>query len=247
MSDAGAFFYDRPQVFDTYLERRQQATSANDTLELPIIQALLPELRGRRVLDIGCGDAAIASELLESGAEHYTGFDSSERMIALAKKNLPTDLTIELHQDFIESWPFEPEAYDLVLSRLAFHYVEALGPIFERIYAALRPGGEFVFSVEHPVITSHQQSFKNKGSSAGWAVERYFETGKRDISWLGGQVLKYHRTVEDHFSALQEAGFSILALRESRPDPKLFPDRKLYEKRARYPLFLFFKAQKPSA
>jgi len=154
-------------------------------------------------------------------------------------------LPMTLYQDFIESWPFETEAHDLVLSRLAFHYVETLSPIFARIYQSLKPGGHFVFSVEHPVITSHQQSFKNKGSSAGWAVERYFETGKRDIPWLGGEVVKYHRTVEDHFQALQETGFAILSLRESRPDPQRFTDRKLYEKRARYPLFLFFKAQKP--
>jgi len=119
-----------------------------------------------------------------------------------------------------------------------------LVPLFSKIYTCLRPGGELVFSVEHPVITSHQLSMKEGGARQDWLVDRYFYTGKREFNWLGAPVLKYHRTVEDFFQALRTAGFEILDLRESKPQKERFQNHKLYERRMRVPLFLFFKARK---
>ena len=56
---------------------------------------------------------------------------------------------------------------------------------------------------------------------------------------MGGTVRKYHRTVEDYFRALQEAGFVVEQLRESRPQREQFADAQIYERRRRIPLFLF--------
>ena len=243
MVDAGAFFYDRKEVFQTYLERRKSKTSANDTLELPIVRQLLPALKGKSLLDIGCGDAAIAAQLFTEGLISYHGFDGSANMVELAQKHLPDAARVE--QAFIENFDYPPEpTYDIALSRLAFHYVEMIQPVFELIHRALLPGGWLVFSVEHPVITSHQVGTRTSAKGASWVVDRYFEPGKREIPWLGGEVLKYHRTVEHYFRSLKAAGFTVQELRESEPDPDLIRDKSLLRKRSRYPLFLFFAVQK---
>lgn len=250
MADAGAFFYDRTDVFKNYMERRQQETSANDTLEIPIITALLPELKDKTLLDVGCGDGQIATRLLQQGLKSYTGFDGSQNMVDLAKKHmekeaLSREYQAYVEQGFIESWEYPLlETFDIVLSRLAFHYVESVEPVFEKIYQAMHQGGSFVFSVEHPVITSHQVSMKEGANRKDWAVDRYFEPGKRTVSWLGGQVLKYHRTVEHYFQALKSAGFTVEDLRESEPQPERFKNKTLFDKRRRVPLFLFFHARK---
>jgi hypothetical protein len=60
---------------------------------------------------------------------------------------------------------------------------------------------------------------------------------------MGGQVVKYHRTVEDYFTALRRAKFTIDDVRESRPQRALFPDEASYIRRKRIPLMLFFAAQ----
>lgn len=247
MADAGAFFYDREDIFKNYMERRQQETSANDTLELPIIQDLLPALAGKHLLDVGCGDAQISTALLKQGLASYLGMDASQNMVDLAKKWIHEQALsqVQVEQGFIENWDYpEVEHFDVVLSRLAFHYVEAVEPVFARIYAATRTGGHFVFSVEHPVITSHQVSLKEGANRKDWAVDRYFEPGKRTVSWLGGHVLKYHRTVEHYFQALKRVGFVVEDLRESEPREVLFKNKALLEKRRRVPLFLFFRASK---
>lgn len=244
MADAGAFFYDNPNVFAIYQERRGQTTSANDTLELPLILASLPSLQERDILDLGCGDAALAPQLLQAGARSYLGVDGSSNMVALARQQSQAD-HFAIEQDFIESFPYPEQAYDLVLSRLAFHYVEAIEPVFAKIFTALRPHGYFVFSVEHPVITSHQLSMKQGANRQDWVVDRYFETGRREVHWMGADVLKYHRTLEDYYQALKKTGFTLEDLRESKPQTQYFKDRKLLEKRSRVPLFLILSARKP--
>ena len=76
-------------------------------------------------------------------------------------------------------------------------------------------------------------------------MDGYFETGTRVTKWMGGEVIKYHRTVEDYFGALRAAGFTVDVLRESRPQRERFRDPTTYERRKRIPLMLFFSACRP--
>ncbi|PKL79258.1 MAG: SAM-dependent methyltransferase [Candidatus Melainabacteria bacterium HGW-Melainabacteria-1] len=245
MADNGALFYDNPEVFATYLARRNQPTSANDTLELPVLRELLPAVTDADILDLGCGDASLAHELCASGARSYLGIDGSAQMVKLASQQLKALALARVEQGYIEDPShYREQAYDLVISRLAFHYLESIETVIRQIYLTLRPGGQLVFSAEHPVITSHQLSIKQGSNRQDWVVDRYFATGRRQFKWMGAEVIKYHHTLEDYFQALKRAGFSVEDLRESRPKPELFKDRKLLERRSRVPLYLLMKARK---
>lgn len=242
MTYSGPLFYDDPAIFDTYMSRRTSATSANETLERPVLEEIMPPLNGAAVLDLGCGEATIAPWLFEQGCQSYHGIDGSDNMIQVAQKRLENQENVLLERDYIEMFPYPEDSYDLVLSRLAFHYIEDLPSTFARIYGALKPGGHFVYSTEHPVITSNNVS--GAAPRQDWVVDRYFQSGQRKVQWLGSEVFKYHRTVEDHFLALQNAGFRILHLRESKPQMAQFQDKKLFERRSRVPLFLLLSAIK---
>jgi hypothetical protein len=126
------------------------------------------------------------------------------------------------------------------------HYVDDLAPVFRNVHQTLKAGGRFVFCVEHPVITSCNRSRGESGDGLrqDWIVDDYFVTGKREVKWLGQQVTKYHRTVEDHFTLLQNANFTVTHLRESRPVPQNFSDEALFQRRSRIPLFLFLAARR---
>lgn len=245
MADTGALFYDNPANFEIYMERRVQASSANNSIELPIIRDLLSEVKHLDILDLGCGDASLAKELVEEKkAKSYLGIDGSSNMIQLALKNQKKPI-IQVKQGFIEDQDNYPEeSYDIIMSRLAFHYIESIDEIFLMIFKALRHNGSFIFSVEHPVITSHQVSIKQGSNRQDWTVDRYFMTGKRQLKWLGGEVIKYHRTIEDYFQCLKKAGFIVEELRESVPQANNIKDKKLFERRSRVPLYLFLKAKK---
>ena len=240
----GPSFYDDAGVFAAYQRSRARDETPNDTLERPDILDLIGEVGGRRVLDLGCGDAQIGREMLAAGAEGYVGIEPSVNMVHLAQETL-TGTRGQVFQATIEDWSYPPDAFDLVISRLALHYVEHVPSTCDRVFGALRAGGRFVFSVEHPVITSCHRGWPANEPRQDWLVDAYHVSGRRVTSWMGQEVVKYHRTVEEYFGGLQQAGFVVEALREARPRRAAFLREETYQRRLRIPLFLLLAARKP--
>lgn len=240
MSYNGSDFYDNDTNFENYMQRRQGQENANDTLEKPIIWQLLGDVSEQLVLDLGCGDAGFGVELLEKGCASYVGIEGSRNMVEAASNNLAGCNGTVVHTR-LEDFTYPRDSYDLVLSRLAIHYLQDIERVFQCIYQSLKPSGRFVFSVEHPVITSTLQP---SGTRTNWVVDNYFIEGYREQQWLGGTVHKYHRTVEDYFRVMQKAGFIVEQLRESSPVREHFIHEETYERRRRIPLFLFLAGRK---
>ena len=70
-----------------------------------------------------------------------------------------------------------------VLSSLAFHYLESFAAIVAKVSAMLPHGGDFVFSVEHPVFTAYGTQdwiYDGQGNILHFPVDRYFYEGKRE-------------------------------------------------------------------
>jgi SAM-dependent methyltransferase len=246
MGQNGPEFYDDEVVFATYMARREKRDdSPNDVLEKPILDDLVGNLANLRILDLGCGNAQFGREALQRGCHSYLGIDGSQNMITLAKKRL-AGTSGEVVRVTIEEWNYPIRQFDLVISRLALHYIAEIEPIFARVFQALVDRGRFIFSIEHPVITSCDRAWQTGGLRQHWIVDDYFETGPRLTHWMGGEIIKYHRTVEDYFTGLRQAGFEVDGVRESKPQAALFTDEATYERRKRIPLMLFFSAYRPS-
>lgn len=243
MSRDGPDFYDEAETFRTYTAHRLRPDGPNEVLERPIIEELIGDARDLDVLDLGCGDGEFGAWLLDQGCASYTGLDASERMVSAAKLTLESTRG-RVIRGGIDTWDYPRGEFDLVVSRLALHYVEDLEKALSGVHRSLRDSGRFVFSVEHPVMTCSDESRRAGGKRSTWIVDRYFEPGRREIHWLGSSVSIFHRTVEDYFEFAQRAGFAVESLRESRPDPARFSDPAELERRRRTPLMLFLACRR---
>jgi len=164
-------------------------------------------------------------------------------MVAAARQTLAGTGGEVVHAT-LEDWEYPAAAFDLAVSSLTLHYLADADAIFARVFRSLAPGGRFVFSVEHPVITSTDRGWAS-GPRGAWLVDDYFAVGPRETAWLGGRVVKHHRTVEGYFAALQGAGFAVDCLRESHPRRDRFADEAEFARRLRIPLFLFLRGHTP--
>lgn len=105
----------------------------------------LGDVRGKRVLDFGCGEGHLATQLGRLGA-HVIGIDISPELISLAQKRAEMDAvqhSVEFKVcDILESAP-DDETFDFVVCTDALHHVD-LPPVVRRLYSCLKPGGKLV-------------------------------------------------------------------------------------------------------
>lgn len=175
------------------------------------LKALLPELAGKRVLDLGCGFGWHCRYAAEHGAARVLGTDLSQRMLERARAMTDSPV-VEYRRAAIEDMRPAPAAWDVVLSSLALHYVEDYAGVCRMVWDALSPGGWFIFSAEHPVFTAQgPQDWQRDagGAPLHWPVDRYFEQGPRDAVFLGEHMRKYHRTVTGYVQPLLARGFAL--------------------------------------
>ncbi|WP_373998639.1 class I SAM-dependent methyltransferase [Bdellovibrio bacteriovorus] len=238
--------YDDPDFFSKYgnLARSQQGLSAAG--EWKAFRSLLPSLQGAKVLDLGCGYGWHCRYVSEQGASSVIGVDISEKMLAQAKtlNSLPG---ISYLQSAIEDLKLEKNQFDLVMSSLAFHYVADFQVICRMIFEALKPGGQLVFSMEHPIFTSRPQQdwiYSESGEILYWPVDQYQNEGMRKTSWLADNVIKYHRSMSTIVNSLLETGFKLEKLVEPTVPPEMLEKHPEYEAENRRPMFLLVSAKK---
>ena len=118
----------------------------NELLEMPAALKLLGNVKGKKILDFGCGTGIYAKLLTKKGAK-VKGFDISKEMLEIAKRENPKlDLRIGSGYKF----PFK-EKFDIVLSSLVVHYLDDWNKMFKEVRKVLKKGGYFVFSTGNPV------------------------------------------------------------------------------------------------
>jgi SAM-dependent methyltransferase len=243
MNTHGPAFYDDDAVFAMYTAHRQQPDNPPDTLEKPIFLDLVGAVAGLRILDLGCGTARFGRDVLARDCQRYVGVEGSQNMVTMAEQILAGSPGQIVHS-IIETWDYPEAAFDLVVSRLVLHYIEDFAALCANVYHTLGTNGRFIFSVEHPVVTADARNWETNDDRHNWIVDNYFVPGPRSTPWLGGRVVRYHRTIDEYFGTIQNAGFVIESLRESRPRREQFADGLIYEQHKRIPLFLLLAARK---
>jgi ubiquinone/menaquinone biosynthesis C-methylase UbiE len=233
--------YDDGSFFSGYQQMRDAESGINAAVEQPGLRALLPDLAGRTVLDLGCGDGALARDLVARGASQVLGADPSARMLALAQARA-ADPRVRYVQAFAEDLSLRPTSVDLVVSSLALHYVADLGTVLAQVARWLRPGGWLVASMEHPMRTAELEQRGDPGAAGRYAAE-----GRRDQAWLVDEVVKYHRRLSTVLSLVLAAGLELRAVSEPVPAPEAIVARPELDRHHRQPSILVLAAVKPEA
>lgn len=236
--------YDDPTFFSAYSQMARSMGGLESAGEWPVFQTLLPNLQDKRVLDLGCGYGWHCRYAREAGASSVVGVDLSEKMLARARE-MDEDSAIVYHRAAIEEIDFPAQSFDVVLSSLAFHYVERFDLVAQKVHDLLVPGGAFVFSAEHPIFTAREGQdwyYGEKGERLHWPVDNYQQEGIRHSNWLADDVIKYHRTIESYVSSVLNAGFHLNRLAEPAPSPAALAEHPEWVDEVRRPIFLLIAA-----
>src|SRR5579859_5698416 len=238
--------YDDPSFFTNYSQMARSIGGLNAAGEWPAFRALLPNLRDKNVLDLGCGFGWHCRYAREQQARSVVGIDLSEKMIARAREST-NDAAIEYRQMAIEDIDFPAGAFDVVLSSLALHYIEHFDLVCRNVHHCLIAGGAFVLSVEHPIFTAlatQDWYYGPHDERLHWPVDQHQEEGPRLARFLDHDVVKYHRTVATQLNALLDADFAITKLCEPQPEHEMLDKHPEMWDETRRPMFLLIAAVK---
>ncbi|MUV38744.1 uncharacterized protein JNUCC1_02615 [Lentibacillus sp. JNUCC-1] len=238
--------YDDPQFFKNYITLRESGVTYNDFIEQPAIKSMIPDLRGKTVLDLGCGDGHFSKYCVENGAQKVIGVDISENMIERANK-INSDQRIEFMRLPMEDLTFAAgQTFDVIISSLAIHYIRDYSALIQNMYEMLANNGEFIFSIEHPIVTARKGSGHwvkdEEGTRQHWALDHYQEEGLREHDWFVDGVVVYHRTISTLINTLIENGFALNRILEPQSTPAGIEKMPKLINETRRPSFLVLKA-----
>ncbi|MFC6291533.1 class I SAM-dependent methyltransferase [Macrococcus epidermidis] len=239
--------YDNEHFYKGYTKIRNNKLSYNEMIEMPVMKEELPDIKGKTVLDIGCGMGKFIQYMLELNPKQIVGLDISNNMISYAKEHVNDERVSFVVSDILS---YETDIkFDVIVSSLAFHYIEEYEALVLKLFGMLNNGGILQFSTEHPVTTatkqeeiwSHVESKFNH-----YKLDHYFEESARPIEWLDTEVIRYHRTIGTLMNTLIENGFQIERVIDTGNTEisRKFWDEEHIMKVNHRPPFLVIKAKK---
>lgn len=237
--------YDDKAFFDAYAQMARSRDGLQSAGEWRQLQPLFPPLRGKSVLDLGCGYGWHSKYAEEQGAASVLGLDLSERMVAEAqKRNSGANIIYKVCG--VEEYEYPENSYDLVLSNLVLHYVADLDSVFKKVYQTLKTGGHFLFNIEHPVFTAginEDWFYDEAGMPAAWPVDNYFYPGERQTVFLGRHVAKQHHTLTQILMGVVKARFVLEHVEEAQPSKEMLHISGIKDEMRR-PMMLLVRAGK---
>ena len=176
---------------------------------------LLGDLKGKRVVELGCGAAHNSIAFAKQGAIAI-GVDASVEMLAIGRRLCDREeVRVELrHSDMADLAFLRADSVDLVFSSCAFGFVEDLSRVFRQVHRVLRTGAPLVFSLPHP---AYHMIDGDDPEQPPRIRRSYFDRNPRERQRSGVTFTLYHHTIGDLHTALTRASYSVDTILEPPP------------------------------
>lgn len=188
---------------------------------------LLPDVRQKVALDLGCGTGRYSSIVLSRGAEHAVALDLSSEMLARATSGLRVRASMT-------DLPLRDGAFDVIVSGLAVGHVDEVSRWMRESARVMKPGGVLLYSDFHPraVAAGLKRSFRGADGE------------KRSVPHVVHEV-------SAHREAAKDCGLFIDTISEIRAGIELQEafegSKQFYERWHGLPLVLIVRARRTAA
>ncbi|GAB1578792.1 class I SAM-dependent methyltransferase [Bordetella petrii] len=242
--------YDNPDFFAGYSQLSRSVHGLDGAPEWPALRALLPEVRGLDIVDLGCGYGWFCRWAAAHGARSVLGLDVSARMLERAAEldaqAGAAGAAITYTRADLESLVLPEAAFGLAYSSLTLHYIDDLARLLATVHRALAPGGSLVFSIEHPIYMASRRPdwIVDAEGRRSWPVDNYQVEGPRRTDWLAPGVIKQHRTLGTLLNGVMRAGFTLTHVEDWGPTAQQLAELPALQDERERPMLLLVAARR---
>lgn len=186
-------------------------------------------LKGKKVLDIACGQGQLASEFAYSGS-NVEAFDAGEGLIKIAKENAKRD-KLNINYKVLNAEEFAKEYYDkkfdIITCVLAIQNIENVKKVLDNIKLVSNENTKIYFVINHPSFRIPKYSewvydMKDGKDVQFRRVEKYMSEDKIKMDMTPGVkkeiekefTYSYHRPLQYYFKLFGNNGFAVTRLEE---------------------------------
>ncbi|TML62987.1 MAG: class I SAM-dependent methyltransferase [Actinobacteria bacterium] len=202
---------------------------------------LCGDVKGKRVLELGCGGAQCSIAFAKQGAIAI-GVDFSAEQLAHARQLADQEgVKVELHESDVADLAFiRADTIDLAFSACALNYVEDLNRVFRQVHRVLKPNAALVFSTNHPAA----HLIDTDADEPLLVRHSYWDHAPMEWEWNGVPFRDFHHTIQDVFTSLIRANFRIDTIIEPEPVPSGARSMFWDETQTLVPRYLIIRARK---
>jgi 2-polyprenyl-3-methyl-5-hydroxy-6-metoxy-1,4-benzoquinol methylase len=224
-------------------------TKARKFIMDPKLFEVLGDVKGKKILEIGCGVGSTTLHLACKGAI-CTGIDYADKAIEIAKANAAKlDLKIDYRVMDARDMRDLKKGFDIVVCAIIFPHLTKynyISKVLTQAYALLKPEGRLVIAEPHPTFDFYMrqrlQKMDFKYPKTGQVYDFVMEIGKSSL-----KSRAYHWTLGDYYTALTKSGFIVKNLYEPMPSKELKRlDPKWYAEKTKYPPYMILDCIKYS-
>lgn len=154
--------------------RRTRLGRITDQLEERVLLELIGEIDGVKILDVGCGDGALAVELARRGAR-VTGLDPDPRMLDAARTRATTEgIHLDLVEGKAEKLPFADLSFDRVVAVTVLCFAAEADRAIAEMARVLKPGGRLMIGeLSKWSLWSGVRRLRGLAGSQRWNIARF--------------------------------------------------------------------------
>lgn len=217
----------------------------------PVVFDWLGDVKGKAILDAGCGEGYLADLIHARGGQAF-GIDGSKELIRIAMAHYPHLTDRFLYADLRNPFPFRDGQFDAAVFNLVLMDFHPISQALHESSRVLKLGGVLIIALLHPFFASGKlkKTFKEfiLRKPPHYRIHTYQTPAKREwrVRGVSTSTTYYHRPLGEYADALREAGF-ILRDIEEPVFPASFPSESNFMELCKeVPLFLLLKAEKIS-
>lgn len=214
---------------------------------MPFTLQELGEIKGKQVLDLGCGEGGYSRALAKQGAI-VTAVDCSETFTTyVANKAIEESLDIRtLCRNANELTDIIDNTYDVVLCSMMLMDVEDLDGTLKEIHRVTKPNGRIFISVLHPCFKPKESKWILEDDKIKVLVSDYFNPTEwvGEIKGIDTSVIYRHRTLSEYIKAFVRNKFTVVDMNEPIPSEEQMGMSSRIGWLSKIPMYLFIELEK---